>query len=70
MLSMLLMDAFMLFIPLSIGVAELRARLFDIARGASPARHRGFYPCDSSLVRPLEAAHPSVHRQALLPQEV
>ena len=30
MLSMLLMDAFMLFIPLSIGVAVLRARLFDI----------------------------------------
>ena len=29
-LSMLLMDAFMLFIPLSIGVAVLRARLFDI----------------------------------------
>ena len=30
MLSMLLMDAFVLFIPLSIGVAVLRARLFDI----------------------------------------
>jgi hypothetical protein len=30
MLSMLLMDAFMLFTPLSIGVAVLRARLFDI----------------------------------------
>jgi hypothetical protein len=30
MLSMLLMDAFVLFIPLSIGVALLRARLFDI----------------------------------------
>ena len=30
MLSMLLMDAFMLFIPLSIGIAVLRARLFDI----------------------------------------
>jgi hypothetical protein len=30
MLSMLLMDAFMLFIPLSIGVAVLRTRLFDI----------------------------------------
>jgi hypothetical protein len=30
MLSMLLMDTFMLFIPLSIGVAVLRARLFDI----------------------------------------
>jgi hypothetical protein len=30
MLSMLLMDAFMLFIPLSIGVAVLRSRLFDI----------------------------------------
>jgi hypothetical protein len=30
MLSLLLMDAFMLFIPLSIGVAVLRARLFDI----------------------------------------
>jgi hypothetical protein len=30
MLSMLLMDAFMLFIPLAIGVAVLRARLFDI----------------------------------------
>jgi len=30
MLSMLLMDAFMLFIPLSIGVAVLRARLFNI----------------------------------------
>ena len=30
MLSMLLMDAFALFIPLSIGVAVLRARLFDI----------------------------------------
>jgi hypothetical protein len=30
MLSMPLMDAFMLFIPLSIGVAVLRARLFDI----------------------------------------
>ena len=27
---MLLMDAFMLFIPLSIGIAVLRARLFDI----------------------------------------
>ena len=30
MLSMLLMDAFMLFIPISIGIAVLRARLFDI----------------------------------------
>jgi hypothetical protein len=30
MLSMLLMDAFMLFIPLSIGIAVLRSRLFDI----------------------------------------
>jgi hypothetical protein len=30
MLSMLLMDAFGLFIPLSIGIAVLRARLFDI----------------------------------------
>jgi hypothetical protein len=30
MLSMLLMDAFVLFIPLSIGIAVLRARLFDI----------------------------------------
>ncbi len=30
MLSMLLMDAFVLLIPLSIGVAVLRARLFDI----------------------------------------
>jgi len=30
MLSLLLMDAFVLFIPLSIGVAVLRARLFDI----------------------------------------
>jgi hypothetical protein len=30
MLSLLLMDAFMLFIPLSIGIAVLRARLFDI----------------------------------------
>ena len=30
MLSMLLMDAFGLLIPLSIGVAVLRARLFDI----------------------------------------
>ncbi len=30
MLSILLMDVFMLFIPLSIGVAVLRARLFDI----------------------------------------
>jgi hypothetical protein len=30
MLSMLLMDTFMLFIPLSIGIAVLRARLFDI----------------------------------------
>src|SRR3712207_4454101 len=30
MLSMLLMDAFMLFIPLSIGFAVLRSRLFDI----------------------------------------
>jgi hypothetical protein len=30
MLSMVLMDAFVLFIPLSIGVAVLRARLFDI----------------------------------------
>jgi hypothetical protein len=30
MLSMLLMDAFALFIPLSIGVAVLRSRLFDI----------------------------------------
>ena len=30
MLSMLLMDVFMLFIPLSIGIAVLRARLFDI----------------------------------------
>jgi hypothetical protein len=30
MLSMLMMDAFVLFIPLSIGVAVLRARLFDI----------------------------------------
>jgi hypothetical protein len=30
MLSMLLMDAFALFIPLSVGVAVLRARLFDI----------------------------------------
>jgi hypothetical protein len=30
MLSMLLMDAFVLFIPLSIGVAVLRARLIDI----------------------------------------
>jgi hypothetical protein len=30
MLSMLLMDAFALFIPLSMGVAVLRARLFDI----------------------------------------
>jgi hypothetical protein len=30
MLSMLLMDAFMLFIPLSIGIAVLRTRLFDI----------------------------------------
>src|SRR5215210_6046957 len=30
MLSMLLMDAFALFIPLSIGVAVLRARFFDI----------------------------------------
>jgi hypothetical protein len=30
MLSMLLMDAFVLFIPLSIGVAVLRASLFDI----------------------------------------
>jgi hypothetical protein len=30
MLSMLLMDTFVLFIPLSIGVAVLRARLFDI----------------------------------------
>jgi hypothetical protein len=30
MLSMLLMDAFVLFIPLSIGVAVLRTRLFDI----------------------------------------
>jgi hypothetical protein len=29
MLSMLLMDAFILFIPLSIGVAVLRAHLFD-----------------------------------------
>jgi hypothetical protein len=29
MLSMLLMDAFMLFIPLSIGFAVLRSRLFD-----------------------------------------
>jgi len=30
MMSVLLMDAFMLFIPLSIGIAVLRARLFDI----------------------------------------
>jgi hypothetical protein len=30
MLSMLLMDAFVLLIPLSIGVAVLRSRLFDI----------------------------------------
>jgi hypothetical protein len=30
MLSLLLMDAFMLFIPISIGIAVLRARLFDI----------------------------------------
>ena len=30
MLSMLLMDAFALFIPLSIGIAVLRSRLFDI----------------------------------------
>jgi hypothetical protein len=30
MLSLLLMDAFMLFIPLSIGIAVLRTRLFDI----------------------------------------
>jgi hypothetical protein len=30
MLSMLLMDAFMLAIPISIGIAVLRARLFDI----------------------------------------
>ena len=30
MLSMLLMDAFVLLIPLSIGIAVLRARLFDI----------------------------------------
>jgi hypothetical protein len=30
MLSLLLMDAFGLFIPLSIGIAVLRARLFDI----------------------------------------
>jgi hypothetical protein len=30
MLSVLLMDTFMLFIPLSIGIAVLRARLFDI----------------------------------------
>src|SRR3712207_6899951 len=30
MLSMLLMDAFMLFIPLSIGFAVLRSRLFDL----------------------------------------
>jgi len=30
MLSLLLMDAFMLFIPVSIGIAVLRARLFDI----------------------------------------
>jgi hypothetical protein len=30
LLSMLLMDAFMLFIPISIGIAVLRSRLFDI----------------------------------------
>src|SRR5215217_5156770 len=62
----------------NIGARVLRGRNDDPVcppnthrpRGASPARHRGFYPCDSSLVQPHEASHPGLHRQALLPQQV
>ena len=47
MLSMLLMDAFMLFIPLSIGVAVLRARLFDNRRDHKPYPRLRFSHCDT-----------------------
>src|SRR5215204_1854922 len=39
-------------------------------RRAAPANHRRLHPGHCRAVHPLEASHPVLHRQALLPQEV